>query len=46
MLAKLILLTLIGAPPTPAQVNILTAIGGNDRTNANLQEVVLLLQNR
>jgi hypothetical protein len=41
MLAKLILLTLIGAPPTPAQVNILTANGGNDRTNANLQEVVL-----
>jgi len=34
-------LTSLGCFPIQAQVNILTANGSNDRTNANLQEVLL-----
>jgi hypothetical protein len=41
MFAKLTLLVLLSPPQAPAQVNILTANGGNDRTNSNLQETVL-----
>lgn len=41
MLSKLIVTALLGGLPIPAQVNILTANGGNDRTNANLQESLL-----
>jgi hypothetical protein len=41
MLTKPMLLVLLSGLPAPAQINILTANGGNDRTNANLQESTL-----
>src|SRR5437667_11664275 len=41
MRRKLILTVLLGGLPASAQVHILTANGGNDRTTANLQESIL-----
>ena len=41
MLPKLIIAVLLGGLPSQAQVQILSVNGGNDRTNANLQESIL-----
>jgi hypothetical protein len=41
MLPKSVLLVLLSGLQIPAQINILTANGGNDRTNSNLQETAL-----
>lgn len=45
LMSRLLLVTLVAVFPVSSQVNVLTDNYGNDRTNANLSEIILNTSN-